>query len=174
MAEKVINNIFKIDDIDKTIIQMIQEEPELSHEKIAKKVRRSQPTVGSRIKKLKEAGVFKFQAGINLKTTNLLLARAEIETKNQQAIEELVRKCPFMINAFRLSGNSNISVLLASFDLNHLDRIINFHFRKNPEVKSVIMEIITNVANDYVVPFNLNFEECEWYLGRDCFINHMD
>lgn len=174
MAEKVINDILEIDDIDKSIIQIIQKEPNLSHEQIAKKVRRSQPTVGSRIKKLKEAGVFMYQAGINLKTANLLLARAEIETTNQQAIEELVRKCPFMINAFILSGNSNISVLLVSFDLNHLDRIINFHFRRNLEVKSVIMEIITNVTNDYVVPFNLNFEECEWYLERNCFSTHMD
>ena len=41
MVENVISDALEIDDIDKSIIQIIQKEPNLSHEQIAKKVRRS-------------------------------------------------------------------------------------------------------------------------------------
>lgn len=70
------SNMLKMDEIDRNIIQIIQEEPNLTHTQIAKMVNRSQPTVGMRIKKLEEAGVLKFQAGINIKSTDLILARA--------------------------------------------------------------------------------------------------
>ena len=43
---------FKIDEVDKSIIELIQKEPTLTHTEIAKKVNRSQPTIGTRIRKL--------------------------------------------------------------------------------------------------------------------------
>ena len=57
----------EIDNIDMNIIKIIQKNPNLTHTQIAKKVNRSQPTVGMRIRKLEEKGLIKFQAGINLK-----------------------------------------------------------------------------------------------------------
>ena len=80
----MLSNVLDIDEIDKSIIQIIQKQPNLTHTQIAKRVNRSQPTVGMRIRKLEEAGVLKFQACINLKTADLLLARAEIKTTNPE------------------------------------------------------------------------------------------
>jgi len=57
------SKVFKIDEIDKNIIEIIQKDPMLTHTEIAKKVNRSQPTIGMRIRKLEKAGVLKFQAG---------------------------------------------------------------------------------------------------------------
>ncbi|MFX1386092.1 MAG: AsnC family transcriptional regulator, partial [Promethearchaeota archaeon] len=39
-----------MDDIDKRIVQFIQNDPTSTHTQIAKKINRSQPTVGMRIK----------------------------------------------------------------------------------------------------------------------------
>ena len=121
------SQVFKIDDIDKSIIELIQKDPTLTHTEIAKRVDRSQPTIGMRIRKLEKAGVLKFQAGINVKTMDLILARVEIQT---------------------LEPNETI------------DEMVNFHFRKDPNVSSVYMDIITDVTNDFVLPFDFNFESC--------------
>jgi len=128
------SQVFKIDEIDKNIIEIIQKEPALTHTEIAKRVDRSQPTIGMRIRKLEKAGVLKFQAGMNVKTMDLILARVEIQTLEPNEITELVKQCPYMLNAFRLSGTYNLSVLIVGSKLAHLDNVVNKHFRKNPNI----------------------------------------
>ena len=154
------SQVFKIDEIDKSIIELIQKEPMLTHTEIAKRVDRSQPTIGMRIRKLEKAGVLKFQAGINVKTMDLILARVEIQTLEPNETIELVKRCPYMLNAFRLSGTFNLSVLVIGSKLAHIDEMVNNHFRKNPNVSSVYIDIITDVTNDFVLPFDFNFESC--------------
>jgi len=154
------SKVFKIDQIDKNIIEIIQREPMLTHTEIAKKVNRSQPTIGMRIRKLEKSGVLKFQAGINVKTMDLILARVEIQTLKPDEIIALVKSCPYMLNAFRLSGKSNLSVLVVSDKLAQLDEMVNHHFRKDPNISEVYMNIITDVINDFVLPFDFNFESC--------------
>jgi len=162
------SKVLEIDEVDKNIIQIIQKTPNLTHTEIAKKVNRSQPTVGMRIKKLEELGVLKFQAGINIKTADMLIARVELQTTNPEAIEQLVQKCPFMFNAFRLSGNSNMSIFITGFKLKDIENIVNFHFRKNPDISNVVMDIVTGIVNDLVLPFNLNFENCKMFPKEPC------
>ena len=108
------SKVFKIDEIDRNIIEIIQKDPMLTHTEIAKKVNRSQPTIGMRIRKLEKTGVLKFQAGINIKTMDLILARVEIQTLKPDDTIKLVKNCPYMLNAFRLSGASNLSILIIS------------------------------------------------------------
>ena len=162
------SKVFKIDEIDKNIIELIQKEPTLTHTEIAKRVNRSQPTIGMRIRKLEDSGVLKFQAGINVKTMDLILARVEIQTLKPLEIIDLVKKCPYMLNAFRLSGSSNISVFIASPKLEHLDRIINCHFRKNKNVLNVHMNVVTDVVNDFVLPFDFDYSKCEYSSDGFC------
>ncbi|MFX0058228.1 MAG: Lrp/AsnC family transcriptional regulator [Candidatus Hodarchaeota archaeon] len=162
------SEVFKIDDIDKNIIELIQKEPTLTHTEIAKKVNRSQPTIGMRIRKLESSGVLKFQAGINIKTTDLFLARVEIQTLKPQEIIDLVKDCPYMLNAFRISGTSNISIFMVSPKLDHLDHIVNRHFRTNPNVSSVYLDIVTDVTNDLVLPFDFSFDKCGINADGNC------
>ena len=160
--------MFEIDDIDKSIIKLIQNKPTLTHTEIAKKVNRSQPTIGMRIRKLESSGILKFQAGVNLKTMDLILARVELQTLKPQEILDIVKKCPYMLNAFRLSGSSNISILIVSNQISSLDKIINHHFRSNPDVSSVQLDIITDVVNDFVLPFDFNFNNCGNTENGEC------
>ncbi len=163
------SQVFKIDEIDKSIIELIQKEPMLTHTEIAKRVDRSQPTIGMRIRKLEKAGVLKFQAGINVKTMDLILARVEIQTLEPNELIELVKHCPYMLNAFRLSGSYNLSVLLIGSKLAQIDKMVNSHFRKNPNVSSVYMDIITDVTNDFVLPFDFNFNSCGLTSSGQCY-----
>jgi len=154
------SKVFEIDEIDRNIIEIIQKDPMLTHTEIAKKVNRSQPTIGMRIRKLEKSGVLKFQAGINVKTMDLILARVEVQTLKPDETIKLVKNCPYMLNAFRLSGTSNLSILIVSDKLAHLDEIVNHHFRKDPNISEVYLDVITDVINDFVLPFDFNFDNC--------------
>jgi DNA-binding Lrp family transcriptional regulator len=157
-----------IDDIDCQIMDLIQREPNLTHTQIADQVNRSQPTVGMRIKKLEKLGVLKYQAGINIKVADLCFARAEIQTKNPKNIFNIVKNCPFMLSAFRLSGNRNISILIAGSSLKDLDHVVNHHLRGNPEVFNVHMDIIEDVTGDFVLPIDLTFDYSKINLEKYC------
>ncbi|MEJ2278163.1 MAG: Lrp/AsnC family transcriptional regulator [Candidatus Lokiarchaeota archaeon] len=154
--------------MDREIINLIQDKPTITHTEISTKVDRSQPTVGLRIKKLEEMGILQFQAGVNIKVADLVFARVEIQTNKPEKIISIVKKCPFMLNAFRVSGNSNLSVLIANSRLDHLDKIINRHFRNNQNVISVHMDIITEVVKDFVLPFDMSCKDCNCGLDLDC------
>lgn len=157
----MISEKLKLDDIDRQIITLVQEDPNLTHTEIADKINRSQPTVGMRIKKLEKSGILQFQPGINFKKVELHLATVEINSSNPEEIMDMAKCCPFMLNAFRLSGEHNICILLASSKLDKLDAIINYHFRKNPDVSSVSMEIVTEIAKDFILPIDFDSEHHE-------------
>ncbi len=147
-----------IDEIDCQIMDLVQKKPNLTHAQIAEHVNRSQPTIGMRIKKLEKLGVLKYQAGITLKNRDLCFARVDIQTNNPQESFEMVKKCPFMLNAMKLSGDVNLSIFLVGLDLRGLERIVNYHFRRNPAVTKVQMDIIVDVADDLVLPLNFNIQ----------------
>ncbi|TXT58421.1 MAG: hypothetical protein BAJALOKI2v1_380032 [Promethearchaeota archaeon] len=157
-----------LDQIDQKIITLIQENPNLTHTQIAEKIDRSQPTVGMRIKKLEENGVLKFQPGINFKNVQLTLATVELKTKNPDDVMEMGRYCPFVLNAFRLSGDKNVCLLLASSELEKLDNVVNYHFRDNPEVDMVQMEVVTEIAKDFILPIDFDSEDHAPNLEEGC------
>jgi DNA-binding Lrp family transcriptional regulator len=157
-----------IDTIDCQIMDLIQKAPSLTHTEIALHVNRSQPTVGMRIKKLEKLGVLKYQAGINIKVADLCFARVELQTKNPRMIIEIVKNCPFMLNAFRLGGKSNISILMAGLNFKDIDFVVNNHFRSNPDVISVLIDVIADVVNDFVIPIDLNLEYGQLSLQNLC------
>lgn len=152
--------VLGMDEIDQQIIQLIQEDPNLTHTQIANHVNRSQPTIGMRIRKLEDAGVLHFQAGINIKETELYLARCDISTSNPEKLIEMAKNCPYIINVFRLSGEWNISLLLASLKLEDLEKIANTHFRHDAEIHKIKLEIITDISENFVIPLNILFETC--------------
>ncbi len=157
----MISEKLKLDDVDRKIITLVQQDPSMTHTEIAEKIDRSQPTVGMRIKKLEKSGILQFQPGINFRMVDLHLATVEIKTKNPQEVLDMAKYCPFMLNAFRLSGNYNVCILIASSRLDKLDKIINYHFRNNPDVSTVDMEIVTEIAKDLVLPIDFDSEDHE-------------
>ncbi|TFG19154.1 MAG: Lrp/AsnC family transcriptional regulator [Promethearchaeota archaeon] len=167
----MMSETFKMDEIDRKIIALVQEQPSLTHTQIAEKVDRSQPTVGMRIRRLEEQGVLQFQAGINLKAADMYFARVDVKTNNPLEIYEIVNKCPFLLNAFRLSGTIEISILMAGFAIEDIDRIVNSHLRSNPNVSMVQVELITDIMKDFVIPFDFNLSKCDCILDEYCWGN---
>ncbi len=63
----MISDKLKLDDIDRQIISLVQDNPALTHTEIASRINRSQPTVGMRIKKLEKSWHLKIKPGKNFK-----------------------------------------------------------------------------------------------------------
>ena len=164
----MISEKLKLDDIDRKIISLVQEEPNLTHTQIAEKIERSQPTVGMRIKKLEKSGALQFQPGINFKRVDLFLATVQLNTKNPQEVMDMAKYCPFMLNAFRVSGEHNICILLATSNLQKLETVVNYHFRGKPDINTVSMEVITEMANDFIMPIDFSSEDYEPTLENGC------
>lgn len=141
-----------MDEIDRQIVKIVQENPTITHTKIAEKVERSQPTIGLRIKKLREKGILEYQAGMNLRTADVYLGRVDMNTNNPEKYLELVDNCQFMINAYRLSGKNNLSILIAHERIDKIEQIVNNYFRNKPDVSNVTMNIISQVAKDFILP----------------------
>jgi hypothetical protein len=49
-----------------------------------------------------------------------------------------------------------------------LDEMVNIHFRKNPNISSVYMDIISGITNDLVLSFDFNFENCGLHSDGNC------
>ena len=168
----MMSEVLKMDEIDKKIIALVQEKPNLTHTQIAVKVNRSQPTVGMRIRRLEEQGVLQFQAGINLKAADMYFARVDVKTNKPDKIYEVVKKCPFMLNAFRLSGNTDVSIMMTGLTLEDIDKVVNIHLRSNPDVTKVTIDFITDIMTDFIIPFDFNFSRCECKLDVHCWNGH--
>jgi DNA-binding Lrp family transcriptional regulator len=121
-----------------------------------------------RIKKLEKNGILQMQPGINFRLVNIHLATVELNTKNPKEIFEMAKCCPFMLNAFKLSGDHNICILLASSELTKLDTIINYHFRSNPDVQSVSMEVVTEIAKDFILPIDFSSDDHDPTIENGC------
>jgi DNA-binding Lrp family transcriptional regulator len=148
--------VSKVDEIDQTILQIIQKEPLVTHTEIAKRVKRSQPTVGIRIKKLEDLGFLNYQAGMNIRLSDLYVSECQLYTTDINETMRIARDCPFMINAFKISGAFNVMILIIGFNIQDLDKIVNYHFRNNPKITKISMNLITDILNDFVI--NLDFQ----------------
>lgn len=158
----MISSSVKIDNVDREIIKLIHKNPNMTHTEISKNVNRSQPTIGMRIRKLEEIGLLQYQAGINIRKADMVFAKVELQTNKPEIVLDFIKKCPHCLNAFRISGTSNLSILLVNSRLEHLYNIVNKHFRENPDIITVDMDIITEVFNDFVLPldFTCHNEDC--------------
>lgn len=163
-----ISEKLRLDEIDKAIIALLQDNPNLTHTEISQKIDRSQPTVGMRIKKLEKKGILHIQPGINFKKVEIFLAILNIKTNHPSELLNMAEYCPFMLNAFRVSGDYNVCVLLSSSQLDKLDRIVNYHFRNNPNVQNVTMELITEIAKDFIMPIDFDSEENDPTIEDGC------
>lgn len=157
-----------LDETDFMIIKYILEDPKISHRAIARLINKSQPAIGARVKKYEKLGILQFQPGINFKVANIFMALVSLKANNASYIWEMGKYCPFIVNAFRLSGKYNICVLLASTKIEKLYNIVNFHFRTNPDVKKISMDIITDFARDFILPIDLNVETITPSLQDGC------
>lgn len=167
------NEKLDLDDRDNIILSMVQRNPDVSQEEIARKIKLSQPSVGARIRKLQEKGILHIVNGVNFRVVDLSLAKVDVNATDTTAIINQFKDCPFFINALITSGKHNLCLFFMATDLKRLEGIVNHHLRGNPKVKDVELNIVISTAKDFVLPLNIDYENknqtsCEQHC-KDCF-----
>ncbi len=164
-----INDKLGLDDRDNIIMSLLQKNPKISQEEIAKKINLSQPSVGARIKRLHEKGVLNTITGVDFLVVDLQLAKIEVTSTDTTAIISEFKDCPFFLNALITSGKHNLCLLFMATDLKRLEGIVNHHLRGNPKVKDIEMNIIITTAKNFIMPLNIDYDnECQVNCEQKC------
>jgi len=148
-----------IDDKDRLILELLEKDPDMSQSEIAKVVGLSQPSVGSRIKKLKELGIVSHAYGLNVKKSGLYVLKVDVKCKRPANILRKLSGCPFFLNGFVVAGEKNLTLFLAGEDLTTLEAIVDKHVRAEPEVYEVEAGIVVRSERDAVMPLKMYIEK---------------
>ena len=106
-----------LDDRDNIILSLIQKDSNISQEQIAAKIKLSQPSVGARLKRLKEKGVLSSVHGVNFKVVDLQLGKIDINATDTLAVISEFKDCPFFVNGLVTSGPYNLCLFFTATDL---------------------------------------------------------
>ncbi len=157
-----------LDDKDLIIMSYLMKNHSISQSELASVLKLSQPSVNMRLHKLKQRGVLSQQFGINGKKINLAMARVDFTCRDADEVLNSLKKCPFFINGFQMSGVRNASVLLLGENLKKTEQIIKQHIRSNKSISNIDVNIIVNVAKDFVFTINLEEERKHHCSETDC------
>lgn len=152
------NEKLGLDERDNIILSLVQKNPDISQEEIAKKIKLSQPSVGARIKKLQQKGILYIVNGVNFRVVDLSLAKVDVNATDTTAIINEFKDCPFFINALITSGRYNLCLFFMATDLRRLEGIVNYHLRGNSKVKDVELNIVISTSKDFVLPLNIDYD----------------
>ena len=152
------NTKLDLDERDNVILTLLQNNPSVSQEEIAKKIKLSQPSVGARIRKLQEKGILHNINGVNFRVVDLSLGKVDVNTTDTSAILSEFRDCPFFVNALITSGKHNLCLFFTATNLKRLEGIVNHHLRGNPKVKDLELNIVISTAKDFIHPLNLDYD----------------
>lgn len=161
------NSTFKFDKIDRKIITLLEEEPNLTHNEIAERINKSQPTIGIRLRKLLEKGIFHIQPGINLKDADIYMARVSLKTQNPRIFLDIAKFCPYTVNCFQIAGDYNIILFLVSTKLKYIDSMVNDHYRTHEEIFKVKLDVVTDFAVNFVTPLKLEEQAYHNPIDKD-------
>ncbi len=92
-----------LDKRDREILSLLEQNPEMSQNDMALKLRISQPSVSARIHKLKQKGALAHVVGMNLKKVNLYMAKVDVMAKNTSSILDISKDCAYFLNGLSVS-----------------------------------------------------------------------
>lgn len=161
--------LFELDDKDKIILEILEEDPEASQDRIAKLTGLSQPSVGARIKKMKEKGIVNHSYGVNIKEPGLYILKVDVKCRQPRDLLKLFEGCPFFLNGFIVAGNMNLTMMLICEDLSTLEAIVDQHIRPSSDVHDIDVGIMVRAERDTVVPMRIHVEHAkESPCGSNC------
>ncbi len=152
------DELLKIDDTDKQIIEILQEDPDTTHSVIAEKVRKSQPAVGARIIKLKRKFLLTEHIGAEFDKIPIKLARIEISATNIHTLWKRFKSCPHIINCFKVTGSYNLLIEIVAPNVKSIDIFVDECLRKDKGVHKIRCNYVIDSLRPYVVPLSFEIE----------------
>ncbi len=165
MSKQNFHEKLGIDNDDKKIIEMIEENPDITHSFIAEEIGKSQPAIGARILKLERKHLLTKIVGLNLKEVELDVAIVQVSTRDVEEIIKKVEDCPFINYIFRISGDFNLMVIVAASSLEVLESVVDLCFRNDKNVLNVKTNFIISAERNFVIPIDFRIEKFD---GSSC------
>ncbi len=147
-----------LDKRDRELLSLLEENPEISQNDMAEKLKISQPSVSARIHKLKQKGALVHVVGMNLKKVNIYMAKVDVIANNTSSVLDIFKDCPYFLNGLIVSGKHNLCLFFIGEDIATLEAIVDGHLRSNPLVKSAEVSIVISPMKDFVMPLKMNFD----------------
>jgi len=151
----------KLDDKDRIIISMYAEDPDISQEKIAARLRMSQPAVAARVSWLRKNGGLEKVLGVDPLKMDMYLAKVEASTKEPRALLRRFHGCPYFAHGFATTGRRNVLMLFFSESMSTLESVVNRHIASDPAVREVDMDVVIASEKEFVIPIRLAPELCD-------------
>ncbi|MFQ6135576.1 MAG: Lrp/AsnC family transcriptional regulator [Candidatus Hydrothermarchaeales archaeon] len=148
-----------LDDRDREIISLLEDDPRTSQREIAEQLGISQPSVGIRLHKLREKGAISLLAGINFRKIGLYLAKVEVTAKDTAEVLNFFKECPYFLNGLAMSGKNNLCLFLMGEDLASIEAIVNTHLRSNPKIDNVDFDVVISSTADLIFPVKMKLEK---------------
>jgi len=150
-----------MDELDKKIVALFQKDPTMSQKELAEKIGISQPSISARLRKLKEYGILSPCIGVSYKKAKLHMAKVDIDARDSNSILNIIRKCPYLWNAFLVSGKYNLTLFLIGEDISTLQSIVDSKIRPDPNVKDIDFSIVISPEKDFVLSIEFSVPKAE-------------
>ncbi len=171
-----------LDKRDREILSLLEQNPEMSQNDMALKLKISQPSVSARIHKMKQKGALAHVVGMNLKKVALYMAKVDVMAKNTSSILDIFKDCPYFLNGLIVSGEHNLCLFFVGEDIATLEAIVDGHLRNNPVVTSAKVSIVITPLKDLILPLKMSFgssdtppcghgcncKECAHHISNRC------
>jgi DNA-binding Lrp family transcriptional regulator len=173
-----------MDNVDKKIISILQEDGRASLSSIAEQLGMSHVAVKKRLDKLC-SNLVKVSAGINAEYLGFRLAIVYAEVETSKRLRELVNtfsKCPRMVFLTTTTGAYNLMTIMVAEDADTLNAIVHecsaraqMNIRRSeaiigeaPAVPKYLPVKIIAAKEDEVAPCGINCGKCPKYEQRRC------
>lgn len=153
--------LFELDDKDKLILEILEKSSDISQNEVAKQVGLSQPSVGARIKKMKDMGIINHCYGVNIKEPGLYVLKVDVKCRQPRDLLKLFEGCPFFLNGFIVAGNRNLTMMFIGEDLSTLEAIVDQHVRPSPDVYDIDVGIVVRAERNTVVPMKIHVDHAD-------------
>ncbi|MFO8132905.1 MAG: winged helix-turn-helix transcriptional regulator [Thermoplasmatota archaeon] len=101
-----------LDDKDRKIIGLLQDNPHASQSDIAAAADLSQPAVSLRIKKLMEQGFISRSIGVDIQRLDLPIAKLEIAHNGDRQMLDTFTRCPYIVDVLHMQNATRLSLFM--------------------------------------------------------------
>ncbi len=119
-----------LDDINRKLILLLEENPNLTDAALARRLNLAQSTVASRRDRLGKGEIVTPSFGLNVEEIGLQTGIIEISTLRPDLVLEWVNKCPLFVNASKLVAGNHLSLFFVGEDTQTFHDIIAEHLLK--------------------------------------------
>jgi Lrp/AsnC family leucine-responsive transcriptional regulator len=149
-----------IDDVDKNILVILQENGKITNVQLAAKVGLSPPAVLERVKKLEERGIIeKYVAILNEKSVgkrSIAYVSVSLSMHQLETIENFRKKileCPDVLECYHIAGEDDYLLKIANEDIDSYEQFLLHTLTKIPGINKIKTTfVLSTIKKDTMLP----------------------